>query len=51
MKVKELNLKKKLKSDKSKNISRNFSGAGVGSVGSIQGQTVFFGACNCSQSL
>ena len=43
MKIKGLikNLKiKKLKSDNSKNISRNLSGAVVGSVGSVQYQTV-----------
>ena len=36
MKIKGLkNLKNKLKNDNSKNISRNFSGAVVGSVGSV----------------
>ena len=37
--IKNLNLKK-IKSDNSKNISRNFSGAVVGSVGSVQFQIV-----------
>ena len=37
---KELNFFKKLKSDNCKNISRNFSGAVVGSVGSAQFQIV-----------
>ena len=37
--IKNVNLKK-LKSDNSKNISRNFSGAVVGSVGSVQFQIV-----------
>ena len=37
--IKNLNIKK-IKNDKSKNISRNFSGAFVGSVGSVQFQIV-----------
>ena len=37
--IKNLNFKK-LKSDHSKNISRNFSGAAVSSVGSVQFQIV-----------
>ena len=37
--IEDLKLKK-LKNDNSKNISRNFSGAVVGSVGSVQFQTV-----------
>ena len=37
--IKDLNLKQ-LKSDNSKNISRNFSGAVVGNVGSVQFQIV-----------
>ena len=43
MKIKGVikNLKiKKIKNDNSKNISRNFSGAVEGSVGSVQFQTV-----------
>ena len=38
--IKNLNLKKKLKSDNSKNISRNFTGSVVGSVASVQFQIV-----------
>ena len=41
MKIKGvINFKKKLKSDNSKNISRNFSGSVMGSVGSVQFQIV-----------
>ena len=41
MKIKGvINFKKKLKSDNSKNISRNFSGTAVGSMGSVQFQIV-----------
>ena len=38
--IKNLIFLKKLKSDNSKNISRNFSGAVVGSAGSVQCLTV-----------
>ena len=40
--IEDLKVKKKLnlKNDNSKNISKNFSGAVVGSVGSVQFQTV-----------
>ena len=40
--IEDLKVKKKLnlKNDNSKNISRNFSGAVVGSVGSVQFQIV-----------
>ena len=38
--VKDLKVKKNLKNDNSKNISRNFSGAVEGSMGSVQFQTV-----------
>ena len=41
--IEDLKIKKKifrLKNDNSKNISRNFSGAVVGSVGSVQFQIV-----------
>ena len=53
MKIKEVlkNLKiKKLKNDNNKNISKNFSGAAEGSVGSVQFQIVPFPACT-SQGL
>ena len=49
--IKNLTFKKNLKSDNSKNTSRNFSGAVVGSVGSVQFQTVPCSACTCSQVL
>ena len=43
---------KKLKSDNSKNISRNFSGVVVGSVGSVQCQIVLcFGLYLFSRSI
>ena len=38
--IEDLKIKKKLKNDNSKNISRNFSGAVVGSVGSVLFQIV-----------
>ena len=38
--IKNLNLKKKLKSDNSKNISRTFSGVVVDIVGSVHFQIV-----------
>ena len=41
----------KFKNDNSKNISRNFSGAVVGSVGSVQFQIVPVPACTSSQGL
>ena len=51
--IEDLKVKKKLnlKNDNSKNISRNFSGAFVGSVVSVQFQIVLVSACTSSQGL
>ena len=40
--IKNLNFKKKLKSDNIKNVSRNFSGGVVGSVGSVVSDSPLF---------
>ena len=39
--IEDFKKRKKIKNDNSKNISRNFSGAVAGSVGSVRGQFSF----------
>ena len=48
--IKNLNLKK-TKSHNSKNLSKNFSGAVVGSVGQFSFKYFLFPVCTCSQGL